>query len=478
MKAEFLRCPKQTAIFLMTLSIFVFTGQNTNAQGVSVSATGGPPDPSAMLDVSSISRGALMPRMTTAQRDAIVSPAIGLTIFNTDCKVYNYNAGTPDSPSWATMTASNVLVAGVSITANPVGAVCSGTGVTFTATPAAGITSPTYQWQVNGANAGTNSTTYTSSALNNGDVVTCILSSGQACVTGSPATSNAITMTINSGPATPGPISGDTSLCAAGTGIVYSISPVATATSYNWSVPADASISVGSGTTSITVSFGFDTGSISVAAVNGCGVSSPSTQFIDILALPTTANAGPNQTVAIHGTATLAANTPSTGTGVWSIISGSGGNITNTASPTSTFTGSLGTYDLRWTISSPSCGSSSSDVTITFQLPAGCAMASDNTVWCTTTDPNVTGADLCGYAAGYAGTYYAITNAGAAALGMTVYGYVDCASNYVTGAWGYPNEIAGYTGPPDCYSLQDSWGRYEANTGTGDWPVVRCTSYE
>ncbi len=42
------------------------------------------PNPSAILDISSTSKGVLLPRMSTTQRNAIVSPAVGLTIFNTD----------------------------------------------------------------------------------------------------------------------------------------------------------------------------------------------------------------------------------------------------------------------------------------------------------------------------------------------------------------------------------------------------------
>ena len=42
------------------------------------------PDSSAILDVSSTNKGILIPRMTTAQRNAIIKPATGLTLFNLD----------------------------------------------------------------------------------------------------------------------------------------------------------------------------------------------------------------------------------------------------------------------------------------------------------------------------------------------------------------------------------------------------------
>ena len=66
-----------------------FLGFNLAAlsQGVAINEIGASPDASAILDVSSDSKGFLAPRMTTAERDAIASPAIGLIIYNTteDC---------------------------------------------------------------------------------------------------------------------------------------------------------------------------------------------------------------------------------------------------------------------------------------------------------------------------------------------------------------------------------------------------------
>jgi hypothetical protein len=63
---------------------------NANGGGVKIhselAGTGnaGSPDPDAALDVQSVTKGVLIPRMTTAQRDAIPTPQQGLTIYNTD----------------------------------------------------------------------------------------------------------------------------------------------------------------------------------------------------------------------------------------------------------------------------------------------------------------------------------------------------------------------------------------------------------
>ncbi|MDF2436994.1 MAG: hypothetical protein K0Q95_1370 [Bacteroidota bacterium] len=105
--------------------------------------------------------------------------------------------GSPATSNAITITVNPLLPVSVSISASPSNIICAGTNVTFTASSVNGGASPTYQWQLNGVNTGTNSSTYSSSTLNTGDVVTCILTSGATCATGSPATSNSITMTVN-----------------------------------------------------------------------------------------------------------------------------------------------------------------------------------------------------------------------------------------------------------------------------------------
>ena len=86
----------QNVCFSIILLIFV----NTYSAFAQTAIGGNTPDPSTMLDVQSTAKGVLFPRMTASQRNAIVSPATGLMIFNTDITSLEINLGTPASPSW------------------------------------------------------------------------------------------------------------------------------------------------------------------------------------------------------------------------------------------------------------------------------------------------------------------------------------------------------------------------------------------
>lgn len=85
----------------------------------------------------------------------------------------------------------------VSITPSINGPVCQGTEITFTVTTG-NVPEIVYQWEVNGYFAGTNSPVFTSSALNNGDVVTCVIASSGKCVL--PGVSQPYTVLINPSP--------------------------------------------------------------------------------------------------------------------------------------------------------------------------------------------------------------------------------------------------------------------------------------
>ncbi len=59
--------------------------------------------------------------------------------------------------------------------------ICSGDTAIFIAVPTNGGDSPSYQWQINQVNTGTNSEVFSSSKLNDGDIVNCIMKSSIAC---------------------------------------------------------------------------------------------------------------------------------------------------------------------------------------------------------------------------------------------------------------------------------------------------------
>ena len=62
--------------------------------GLSVSIGSATPPVSALLNLTSTTKGLLQPRMTTVERDAISSPAEGLRIYNTTTKKENFYNGT------------------------------------------------------------------------------------------------------------------------------------------------------------------------------------------------------------------------------------------------------------------------------------------------------------------------------------------------------------------------------------------------
>ena len=66
---------------LFTLLIIVFTIQSI-AQSVAINTDASLPNASAILDIKSITKGLLIPRMTTVQRTAIAAPAKGLIVFD------------------------------------------------------------------------------------------------------------------------------------------------------------------------------------------------------------------------------------------------------------------------------------------------------------------------------------------------------------------------------------------------------------
>ncbi len=144
--------------------------------------------------------------------------------------------GSPATSNAVSMTVNPNLAVGIAITAsaNPF---CSGNAVTITATPTNGGTAPTYQWKVNGANTGNNSSTYTYNPVNT-DVITCTLTSNLPCTQSNPATSNTITMVVNNSIPAGISITANPNPFCPGTNVNYTATPIngGTLPSYQWKV--------------------------------------------------------------------------------------------------------------------------------------------------------------------------------------------------------------------------------------------------
>lgn len=69
---------------MIAFGVLLFCGLASGARAQSLGIGTTTPSPSARLDISSTSQGLLIPRMTAAQRKAIVAPATGLLVFQTD----------------------------------------------------------------------------------------------------------------------------------------------------------------------------------------------------------------------------------------------------------------------------------------------------------------------------------------------------------------------------------------------------------
>jgi hypothetical protein len=102
----------------------LFWDDTNNRLGIGANS----PNSSAILDVSSTSKGVLIPRMTSTQRNAIASPATGLLIYQTDASTgfYFYNGSSwmsVSEPNWTSAGAIQSVGWGATSTAPTIGTV-------------------------------------------------------------------------------------------------------------------------------------------------------------------------------------------------------------------------------------------------------------------------------------------------------------------------------------------------------------------
>jgi hypothetical protein len=147
---------------------------------------------------------------------------------------------------------------------------CGQTGVSYSILPVAQATG--YLWTVNNGATVSGPNNLSAVSINfPSTFTTCTLT---VVATNGCGSSLARTLVVNGVSALPGVITGNQSVCN-GAAEGYSSGGSAGATSYNWTVPAGATIlGVPPYGSSITVQWGATSGNVTVAAVNDCGTSS------------------------------------------------------------------------------------------------------------------------------------------------------------------------------------------------------------
>lgn len=120
----------------------------------------------------------------TIGRNSVLNPVYNYVIIRKGNKLILSNKFLPYSAS-------------VSITSDDSdNSICDKSLVTFTATPMHGGTTPIYQWKIGAENVGTNSPSFATTSLANGQVVSVVMTSSDACALASPATSAGIATAV------------------------------------------------------------------------------------------------------------------------------------------------------------------------------------------------------------------------------------------------------------------------------------------
>ncbi len=313
---------------------------------------------------------------------------------------------------------------------------CAGSSMTFTALPVNGGTTPAYQWQVNGSNVGTNSSTYSSSSLANGQLVTCIMTSNLPGVTANPATSNSIAIVVS--PAVTPSVSialtsGSNPTCA-GTTLTFTATPVngGTIPSYQWQVNGS-----NAGTNSAT----FNTSTLSNGQVVTCILTTnalcPTTPTATSNGITVTVNAATPPSVTISQTA--GSNPSCAGSSVTFTAT-----VVNGNSPTYQWKvngGNVGTNSPTYTTSSLTSGQ-----VVTCQVTSTAACSNIVTLG-TGTALNATTSGLAACYPTYYGNgrqQYLILASELTSLGL-VAGNISSLGFTINGTVGDPSTMNGYT---------------------------------
>ena len=335
----------------------ITSGGNIGMGNISPAAT-------AALDITSTTKGLLIPRMTTSQRDAITLPATGLQIYNTDCSMLNYWSGS----CW--ISTSKALPSPDPITSSGTTVFCAGQTRTYSIPAVPGATK--YGWTVPAGTTINSGQSTTSIAATFGNI------SGMVCVDASNSCETSpvrcLSVSVDPIPNTPGNITGLSSINPGQQSVNYFIASVNGASAYTWAYSGTGlTISSGTGTTSIVVNFACNAtaGNLTVTANSTCGASTASSLALTITPL-LAVNAGSG---VFGGTAQTIGNAATGGTSAYTYSWNPTSNLSSSTivTPIAQCTGSTTTYTVTVT-DSRSCTATGS-VVVTRNLTASAGAA-------------------------------------------------------------------------------------------------------
>lgn len=269
----------------------------------------------------------------------------------------------------------------INATTNPTS--CPGDGTTLSVVGGSLGTGATWEWY-SGSCGGTSVGSGTSVVVNPTANTTYYVRAEGTCNNTSCA-SLTINVTNTNSTAPTGATADDGTICNGGsTNVNVSGGSLGTGATWEWYTGSCGGTSVGSGAT-LAVSPASTT-TYYVRAEGTCNTTTCQSVVVNVDQPPTTANAGGNQTVCESTGVTMAGNTPVTGSGTWTKVSGPAGeSITTPSSPTTTISfANPGSYVFRWTISNGVCTDSFDDVTITVDEDVTAAAAGGNQTICET----------------------------------------------------------------------------------------------
>ncbi len=327
------------------------------------------PNASAKLEINSTNSGLLPPCMTEQQRNAIVNPANGLQIFNTTSGCLNFFKDV----AWYEICGTNTMSVPVASSNSPL---CLNDVLNL------------YAVTINGANylwSGPNNFTSVvqNPIINNVTMANAGTYTVKAMIGNSSSISSTnvlikpiLNTNIN--------IIADTTFICTDDPInfVASVTNGGSSPKYQWKKNG---VNINDATSSIFIAKSIladkDVITCALTSSEQCANPNPAVSnsiIVYTATQPTIANAGQDQMAVVGDNTILEANTPVLGTGLWSVISGTGGLISEPANPLSTFVGIEGsTYTLKWTITL-GCSYTYDEVIISFTGGSGFLMVTPN----------------------------------------------------------------------------------------------------